>query len=171
MNELANHLWQSTVFAAAIGIATAALRRNPARVRYWLWLGASLKFLIPFSLLVSFGTRNSGSAREGRLDIGPADVQDSVCIVVRAGALFQDTFVAIPLPFRDHSGADPPDEGMEPEERLHAHVQSGGKVVPMANVAELVGQDRFELLGCQIARNSFRQQKQWAQHAENARFH
>src|SRR5215471_1729245 len=57
MNELANHLWQSTMFAAAIGIATAALRRNRARVRYWLWLGASLKFLAPFSLLVSIGGR------------------------------------------------------------------------------------------------------------------
>src|SRR5262245_59338387 len=57
MNELANHLWQSTAFAAAIGLAALALRRNSARVRYWLWLAASLKFLVPFSLLVSIGAR------------------------------------------------------------------------------------------------------------------
>src|SRR5262245_33519482 len=57
MDELADHLWQSTVFAAGIAIATVALRRNPARVRYWLWLAASLKFLFPFSLLVSIGRR------------------------------------------------------------------------------------------------------------------
>ena len=34
-----------------------ALRRNSPRLRYWLWLAASVKFLIPFSLLVSTGAR------------------------------------------------------------------------------------------------------------------
>lgn len=53
---LANHLWQSTVFAIVVGLLTLLLRRNYARARYWLWLAASLKFLIPFSLLVSLGT-------------------------------------------------------------------------------------------------------------------
>ncbi len=57
MNEIFNHLWQSTVFAAAVALACAALRRNSPRLRYWLWLAASLKFLIPFSLLVSTGAR------------------------------------------------------------------------------------------------------------------
>ncbi len=53
---LGNHLWQSTLFAAAAGSLTLTLRTNHARARYWLWLAASLKFLIPFSLLVSIGT-------------------------------------------------------------------------------------------------------------------
>ena len=57
MNAIFNHLWQSTFFAAAVGLACTALRRNSPRLRYWLWLGASMKFLIPFSLLVSMGTR------------------------------------------------------------------------------------------------------------------
>jgi len=57
MNEVFNHLWQSTVFAAAVALACIALRRNSPRLRYWLWLAASLKFLIPFSLLVSTGAR------------------------------------------------------------------------------------------------------------------
>ena len=52
---LASHLWQSTVFAAVAGLLTLALRRNQARVRYWLWLAASYKFLLPFSLLVNLG--------------------------------------------------------------------------------------------------------------------
>src|SRR5204862_6043221 len=30
-------------------------RRNSAGLRYWLWLAASIKFLIPFSVLVSLG--------------------------------------------------------------------------------------------------------------------
>jgi len=52
---LGNHLWQSTVFAIVIGLLTLALRGNYARARYWLWLAASLKFLVPFSLLVDLG--------------------------------------------------------------------------------------------------------------------
>src|SRR5262249_16646522 len=31
-------------------------RENHARVRYWLWLAASVKFLIPFSALVALGS-------------------------------------------------------------------------------------------------------------------
>jgi uncharacterized protein (TIGR03435 family) len=53
MNELCNHLWQSTIFSAIVALAAFALRRNPARARYWLWLAASLKFLVPFSALMS----------------------------------------------------------------------------------------------------------------------
>jgi len=54
--SLGNHLWQSTLFASAIALLTLALRNNRAQVRYWLWLTASLKFLIPFSLLVGLGS-------------------------------------------------------------------------------------------------------------------
>jgi bla regulator protein BlaR1 len=53
---IANHLWQSTLFAFTVGLLTLALRKNQARVRYWLWLTASCKFLIPFSLIVNIGT-------------------------------------------------------------------------------------------------------------------
>src|SRR5579863_2366116 len=53
---LANHLWQSTLFALAAGLLSLALRKNHARARYWLWFAASVKFLIPFSLLVSAGS-------------------------------------------------------------------------------------------------------------------
>src|ERR1700727_1877902 len=57
MNEIFNHLWQSTAFVAAVALACAALGGNSPRVRYWLWLAASMKFLIPFSLLVSTGAK------------------------------------------------------------------------------------------------------------------
>lgn len=56
LSPLANHLWQSTVFAGAMWVLTLALRQNRAAVRYWLWLAASLKFLIPFSVLVETGS-------------------------------------------------------------------------------------------------------------------
>jgi len=60
-----NHLWQSTLCAAAAGFLTLILRKNPPRARYWVWLVASMKFLVPFSLLVGIGSRlawSSGAA-------------------------------------------------------------------------------------------------------------
>jgi bla regulator protein blaR1 len=52
---IANHLWQSTAFAAGAWLLTLALRQNQARVRYAVWLAASIKFLVPFSLLIAAG--------------------------------------------------------------------------------------------------------------------
>jgi hypothetical protein len=57
LSPVANHLWQSTLFAAAAWLLTLALRKNHAGVRYRLWLAASVKFLIPFSLLVVAGSQ------------------------------------------------------------------------------------------------------------------
>jgi bla regulator protein blaR1 len=56
MIPLANHLWQSTLFAAVAGLLALALRRNRAQIRYSLWLAASVKFLLPFSMLVMVGS-------------------------------------------------------------------------------------------------------------------
>ena len=57
IGEITNHLWQSTVFAFAVGLVAIAFRKNRAEVRYWLWLSASLKFLLPFSPLIGVGMR------------------------------------------------------------------------------------------------------------------
>ena len=54
---LANHLWQSTLFAAAAALLSLAFRKQRAQVRYGLWLAASIKFLVPFALLVAIGSR------------------------------------------------------------------------------------------------------------------
>src|SRR5687767_15076083 len=53
--ELFNHLWQSTVFAAAVALLSLGFRRNSARLRYGLWLAASVKFLVPFAMLAAAG--------------------------------------------------------------------------------------------------------------------
>jgi bla regulator protein blaR1 len=53
---LGDHLWQSTLFAIAAGVLTLNLRKSPARIRYRIWLAASLKFLVPFALLVGLGS-------------------------------------------------------------------------------------------------------------------
>jgi beta-lactamase regulating signal transducer with metallopeptidase domain len=51
--QILDHLWQSTAFLCLVGLLTLLLRRNSARARYWLWLAASLKFLLPLSPLTS----------------------------------------------------------------------------------------------------------------------
>jgi beta-lactamase regulating signal transducer with metallopeptidase domain len=57
MSELANHVWQSTLFAAVIAALAVVVRRNHARIRYRLWCAASVKFLIPFAFLTAVGSR------------------------------------------------------------------------------------------------------------------
>ena len=52
---LLNHLWQSTLVAVVAWLATLALRRDRAAVRYGVWLAASLKFLVPFGWLTTLG--------------------------------------------------------------------------------------------------------------------
>jgi len=54
---IANHLWQSTLVLAVCAAFAALLRHNRAHVRHWLWLVASLKFAVPFALLVELGRR------------------------------------------------------------------------------------------------------------------
>jgi beta-lactamase regulating signal transducer with metallopeptidase domain len=85
---LLNHLWQSTVFAIAVAILTLAFRNNRAQVRYALWLGASLKFLLPFSLLMALG---------GALHVAPpaAIAAPEVAVVVN---VISEPFPMMPIP-------------------------------------------------------------------------
>lgn len=50
-----DHLWQTTLFGIVACVLGVLLRKAPARVRSWIWLAASLKFLVPFSLLIAMG--------------------------------------------------------------------------------------------------------------------
>jgi uncharacterized protein (TIGR03435 family) len=53
--ELVNHLWQSTLVTFIAWLLALVLRNNNARTRYWVWMIASVKFLIPFSILIAAG--------------------------------------------------------------------------------------------------------------------
>ena len=55
MTALLDHLWQSTLFAVPLGALTLLLRRYAAALRFWLWFAASVKFLVPFSVLMAIG--------------------------------------------------------------------------------------------------------------------
>ena len=57
LSPMANHLWQSTLCAGVAWLLSLTLRRNRAAVRDWIWLAASAKFLIPFSLRVGAGSQ------------------------------------------------------------------------------------------------------------------
>ena len=50
MTGLLDHLWQSTWFAGVAVLVVLCLRNAPARIRYAVWLAASLKFLVPFAV-------------------------------------------------------------------------------------------------------------------------
>jgi bla regulator protein BlaR1 len=52
---LINHLWQSTAVVLVAWLLSLLLRANSARVRYAIWMTASIKFLLPFALLSSLG--------------------------------------------------------------------------------------------------------------------
>jgi bla regulator protein BlaR1 len=62
VHSASSHLVQSTLFAVAAALLTLAFRANRAQVRFWLWLSASLKFLIPFALLSIAGSHIRGWA-------------------------------------------------------------------------------------------------------------
>jgi uncharacterized protein (TIGR03435 family) len=57
MTRVADHLWQSTAFLGLATLIVLLLRRNRAETRYWVWMAASIKFLLPFSVLISLGER------------------------------------------------------------------------------------------------------------------
>src|SRR5262249_14578788 len=61
-DRMLNHLWQSTLFAVVIAGLTLAFRKHDARVRYWMWFAASVKFLVPFSALEGVGASWFGPA-------------------------------------------------------------------------------------------------------------
>jgi uncharacterized protein (TIGR03435 family) len=88
---VADHLWQSTLFAGAVALLTLALRTNGARVRHWLWLIASCKFLIPLSLLIALGGHLAWRTT-------PQQAQASLSIAMEeVSQPFTDQTVSVPL--------------------------------------------------------------------------
>ena len=87
-----NHLWQSTVCAAAIGLLTLTLRENGAHTRYWMWLIASLKFLIPVALIASLATHFGARAT---VAVSPTPVTAVVHQIAQPIAL--DAFERTPM--------------------------------------------------------------------------
>ena len=84
-----NHLWQSTLFAALVAILSIALNANSASTRYWLWFVASLKFLVPFALLATLGSR---------LDVSPVAPIVPLITVEQINTSFAPVPASLPAP-------------------------------------------------------------------------
>jgi bla regulator protein blaR1 len=71
-----NHLWQSSMFAVLTALIALSFRKNRAHVRYWLWLIASVKFLVPFALLINLGNRlwEAFATKEIATKLAPPDI-------------------------------------------------------------------------------------------------
>ena len=57
VSAIALHLWQSSWFAGVAWLLALSLRKDSPRVRFWVWLAASIKFLVPFALLSWVGSQ------------------------------------------------------------------------------------------------------------------
>jgi len=57
---VATHVLQSTVFCGMAALLALAMRKNRAQIRHSIWLAASLKFLIPLSVLLGIGGQLGG---------------------------------------------------------------------------------------------------------------
>jgi hypothetical protein len=89
---LANHLWQSSLFAAAVWLSTLALKQNSAAVRHRLWVAASVKFLIPFSIFSAIGSHFLW------VTVGTTTPTSVSAVVERISLPFGDSIAAVPLP-------------------------------------------------------------------------
>lgn len=49
--NVAVHLWEATLFVGLLALGVRLLKRAPASARYWLWLLAAVKLLVPSVLL------------------------------------------------------------------------------------------------------------------------
>jgi beta-lactamase regulating signal transducer with metallopeptidase domain len=74
---LLDHLWQSSLVALGAWLAASWLRGHSARARHVVWFAASLKFLLPFSLLAMAGEflrMSTGIEASSVFSFGPADL-------------------------------------------------------------------------------------------------
>jgi bla regulator protein blaR1 len=97
LTVIGNHLWQSTIFTVAAGLLSLALRKQGARVRYWVWLAASVKFLIPFSWLVAVGSHLAWSTGFGATSNHRLQVAIEVISGANSSALMPDLTRLFPL--------------------------------------------------------------------------
>ena len=96
---LFNHLWQSTLFTAAVALLALAFRRNRARLRYGLWLagiGAAVGLVAAAGL-----TRLMSSLLFGVTGLDPVTYAAVSALLIVAGVL------ASYLPARRAIAVDP----------------------------------------------------------------
>ena len=118
--------------------------------------------------LLEIGTRHARDAHHWRLEIELARLQDAFGIDVRLRAVANDVLVARAFPLVDEPRTEPPDQRMEPEDRLNGHVNGRRQVVATTHMRELVPQDGFDLPVGQVAADASGPHEHRLQNAEHA---
>jgi beta-lactamase regulating signal transducer with metallopeptidase domain len=105
MAGLANHLWQSTLFGLAAAALVATMRGNRAAVRHWIWVIASVKWLVPFAWLIAAGSALSSMLPATGVGAPALQAQPALSISVLQ---FTEPFTTVnsfaPTPFAVSSG-------------------------------------------------------------------
>jgi bla regulator protein blaR1 len=83
-----DHLWQSTLLVAVAWALATILRKNSARVRFWIWLAASLKFLVPLSLIALAGSQIAEAVMDPGVHGPLSDALQQLVVPVVAPAAF-----------------------------------------------------------------------------------
>jgi bla regulator protein BlaR1 len=102
IGQWTNHLWQSTLFAIVAAFVTLAFRKNRAHVRYCLWLSASVKFLVPFALLMNLGNSlwSAFAARQIATELAPRAISLTLQQIAQP---FTDSLSFVPSAPRTHT--------------------------------------------------------------------
>ncbi|MFT4111516.1 TIGR03435 family protein [Silvibacterium sp.] len=77
-----NHLWQSTLIAGLAWLLRFVLRGAPARARFWIWMAASIKFVLPFALVSVLAT-SIASHTQARFVIPAQGSEHSVALLAQ----------------------------------------------------------------------------------------
>ena len=96
----ADHLWQSTIFAAVAALVALLLKRHSPSLRYWIWFAASLKFLVPVAALVAIGGYSSWRT----VEIVP--YREGPVLIETVGQPFSQDTVRVGAP-KQRAGAGP----------------------------------------------------------------
>jgi beta-lactamase regulating signal transducer with metallopeptidase domain len=112
MSALLNHLWQSTLVVAVVGLWVYFLRNHRAELRYWLWFAGAAKFLVPFALLVTLGTHLASQVPMSTKRVAPLLAR----VVAPAPPELDLTPLAATLPMP--AAATPPHPSASREEQL-----------------------------------------------------
>ena len=136
---LLDHLWQSTLLACAAALLAQVFRKNAASIRFKILLAASLKFLIPFPLLILLGASLHGSAAPWPGVRGATPQWPLVVSGIVSPAAFArvDLGAAIDsMGASDHSASEAPPSGstaaevMMPAEATAPAASAGSRWVP-----------------------------------------
>jgi hypothetical protein len=115
------------------------------------------------------GSGHARHADERRFHVELTNVKNAFCVNLGLTAEAQDLFVTSALPLPDHPLPNPPDQRVEPEDRFHDHLDGGGEVIPVSEVAKLMCDDGLQLRRRQPLEDAFRQQQDGTEDPENTR--